>query len=98
MMGVFAEFEGAMIQERVRAGLERGEGKRLGRPPIAPEREERIRKALTTAKAIAAVFARDGLAGDGRADRGRARAQALSQDADSISTPARDHCCNELRR
>jgi DNA invertase Pin-like site-specific DNA recombinase len=36
MMGVFAEFEGAMIQERVRAGLERGEGKRLGRPPIAP--------------------------------------------------------------
>jgi DNA invertase Pin-like site-specific DNA recombinase len=37
MMGVFAEFERAMIQERVRAGLARarGEGKRLGRPPIA---------------------------------------------------------------
>ena len=50
MMGVFAEFERAMIQERVRAGLARarGEGKRLGRPPIAPELEERIRKALTT--------------------------------------------------
>ena len=39
MMGVFAEFERAMIQERVRAGLARArsEGKRLGRPPIAPE-------------------------------------------------------------
>jgi DNA invertase Pin-like site-specific DNA recombinase len=35
MMSVFAEFERAMIQERVRAGLARarGEGKRLGRPP-----------------------------------------------------------------
>jgi DNA invertase Pin-like site-specific DNA recombinase len=33
MMGVFAEFERAMIQERVRAGLARArsEGKRLGR-------------------------------------------------------------------
>ena len=37
MMGVFSEFERSMIQERVRAGLERahGEGKRLGRPPLA---------------------------------------------------------------
>jgi len=35
MMGVFAEFERAMIAERVRAGLARArsEGKRLGRPP-----------------------------------------------------------------
>ncbi len=50
MMGVFAEFERAMIQERVRAGLARArsEGKRLGRPPIAPELEERIRKVLAT--------------------------------------------------
>jgi Resolvase, N terminal domain len=39
MMGVFAEFERAMIAERVRAGLvrARAEGKRLGRPPIALE-------------------------------------------------------------
>src|SRR6201995_830973 len=44
MMGVFAEFERAMIQERVRAGLARakGEGKRLGRPPIASELQKRI--------------------------------------------------------
>src|SRR2546425_11908181 len=36
MMGVFAEFERAMIAERVRAGLARArsEGKRLGHPPI----------------------------------------------------------------
>jgi DNA invertase Pin-like site-specific DNA recombinase len=48
MMGVFAEFERAMIQERVRAGLARakGEGKRLGRPPIAPALEKRVREAL----------------------------------------------------
>jgi DNA invertase Pin-like site-specific DNA recombinase len=34
MMGVFAEFERSMIQERVRAGLRRAknEGKQLGRP------------------------------------------------------------------
>jgi DNA invertase Pin-like site-specific DNA recombinase len=34
MMGVFAEFERAMIQERVRAGLGRAKdaGKQLGRP------------------------------------------------------------------
>jgi DNA invertase Pin-like site-specific DNA recombinase len=50
MMGVFAEFERAIIQERVRAGLvrARSEGKQLGRPRIAPELEERIRKALAT--------------------------------------------------
>ncbi len=48
MMGVFAEFERSIIQERVRAGLARAksEGKRLGRPPIAPELEKRIREAL----------------------------------------------------
>ena len=48
MMGVFAEFERAMIQERVRAGLARArdEGTRLGRPPIPAEVEKAIRAAL----------------------------------------------------
>jgi DNA invertase Pin-like site-specific DNA recombinase len=48
MMGVFAEFERAMIQERVRAGLARtrSEGKRLGRPPISADLEKAIRAAL----------------------------------------------------
>jgi hypothetical protein len=47
---LFAEFERAMIAERVRAGLARArsEGKRLGRPPIAPALEKRIREALAT--------------------------------------------------
>ena len=36
MLGVFAEFERSMIQNRVKAGLERAKksGKRLGRPKI----------------------------------------------------------------
>jgi DNA invertase Pin-like site-specific DNA recombinase len=48
MMGVFSEFERSIIQERVRAGLKRArsEGKRLGRPPLAPALVERIRAAL----------------------------------------------------
>jgi DNA invertase Pin-like site-specific DNA recombinase len=43
MLGVFAEFERSIIQERVRAGLRRAkaEGKQLGRPRIAPELEAR---------------------------------------------------------
>jgi DNA invertase Pin-like site-specific DNA recombinase len=48
MMGVFAEFERAMIQERVRAGLARAraEGKTLGRPPIPEKTERAIQAAL----------------------------------------------------
>jgi DNA invertase Pin-like site-specific DNA recombinase len=48
MMGVFAEFERSIIQERVRAGLRRAkaEGKMLGRPRIAPDLEARILAAL----------------------------------------------------
>jgi DNA invertase Pin-like site-specific DNA recombinase len=48
MMGVFAEFERAMIQECVRAGLARArrEGKRLGRPTIPAKTEAAIRAAL----------------------------------------------------
>ena len=46
MLGVFAEFERAMIQERVKAGLARAraKGKRLGRPKAAGAVEERIRE------------------------------------------------------
>jgi DNA invertase Pin-like site-specific DNA recombinase len=48
MIGVFAEFERSIIQERVRAGLKRAkaDGKMLGRPRIAPELEARILAAL----------------------------------------------------
>jgi DNA invertase Pin-like site-specific DNA recombinase len=48
MMGVFAEFERSIIQERVRAGLRRAkvEGKKLGRPRLAPALGARILAAL----------------------------------------------------
>ena len=54
MMGVFAEFERAMIQERVHAGLARArkEGKRLGRPKVAKATEQAILAARAEGKAI----------------------------------------------
>jgi DNA invertase Pin-like site-specific DNA recombinase len=53
MMGVFAEFERAMIRERVRAGLQRAvaQGRRLGRPPVDADKERAIRTALRSGKA-----------------------------------------------
>jgi DNA invertase Pin-like site-specific DNA recombinase len=46
MMAVFAEFERAMIQERVNAGLARAkaQGKRLGRPKVSGETEAKVRE------------------------------------------------------
>ena len=46
IMGVFAEWERGMIQERVKAGLNRAkaQGKRLGRPPVPPIQIERIKR------------------------------------------------------
>jgi DNA invertase Pin-like site-specific DNA recombinase len=53
MLGVFAEFERAMIRERVKSGLERAraQGKTLGRPPIHAETEAAIRADLRLGKA-----------------------------------------------
>lgn len=50
MMGVFAEFERAMIQERVKAGLERAraQGKQLGRPPVPAKTEAKIKQLRDT--------------------------------------------------
>src|SRR5262249_15539165 len=52
MLGVFSEFERAMIAERVRAGLRRAvsEGKTLGRPRLAADVEQRISAALKARK------------------------------------------------
>jgi DNA invertase Pin-like site-specific DNA recombinase len=49
MCGVFAEFERAMIRERVNAGLARAKEKgiKLGRRPVKPAVEARIRKLST---------------------------------------------------
>jgi DNA invertase Pin-like site-specific DNA recombinase len=54
MMGVFAEFERAMIVERVKAGLSRArsQGKRPGRRPVSTDVVERIRAQLTTGAGI----------------------------------------------
>ena len=48
MMGVFAEFERSIIQDRIHAGLARAraQGKRLGRPSIPVTIERKIRDAL----------------------------------------------------
>jgi len=48
MLGVFAQFERAMIRERVNAGLARAraQGKKLGRPKVAPAVERRVRASL----------------------------------------------------
>lgn len=45
LMGVFAEFERAIIRERVMAGLARAkaEGKQLGRPTVGENVEDEIR-------------------------------------------------------
>ena len=52
MMGVFAEFERGMIQERVRAGMARAKakgtksGKPIGAPRVSTATEDRIRELL----------------------------------------------------
>ena len=53
MMGVFAEFERAMIRERVKSGLERAksQGKVLGRPTISAAAESAILADLRAGKA-----------------------------------------------
>ncbi|QIG47927.1 recombinase family protein [Nordella sp. HKS 07] len=50
MCGVFAEFERAMIRERIRAGLARAKAKgvKLGRKPIEPSKERAIVRLLQT--------------------------------------------------
>jgi DNA invertase Pin-like site-specific DNA recombinase len=50
ILGVIAEFERAMIVERVKSGLARArsQGKRLGRRPVSEAVVERIREQLAT--------------------------------------------------
>jgi DNA invertase Pin-like site-specific DNA recombinase len=57
MLGVFAEFERAMIVERVHAGLRRAraQGKTLGRPRVGPEVEAKIRRELSKGTGIKSV-------------------------------------------
>jgi DNA invertase Pin-like site-specific DNA recombinase len=57
MMAVFAEFERAMIQERVNAGLARAkaEGKKLGRPTVGGDVEAKVRELRDTGMGILKV-------------------------------------------
>lgn len=57
MLGVFAEFERSMIQDRVRAGLARAreQGKVLGRPRTSSKVEASIRSELASGKGIRKV-------------------------------------------
>ena len=58
MLGVFAEFERAIIQERIHAGLARARdkgtksGKPIGRARIGAAKEAAIRTALASGKVI----------------------------------------------
>jgi DNA invertase Pin-like site-specific DNA recombinase len=77
MCGVFAEFERAMIVERVNAGLKRARaaGKVLGRPRIDASTETSIRKALAKGdKGILKIAAEFG-GGSGTVQRIKAEAQ-----------------------
>ena len=57
MLGVFAEFERAIIQERVRAGIARAkaQGKHCGRPHVAPDVEAAVRASLAAGRGIRAT-------------------------------------------
>jgi DNA invertase Pin-like site-specific DNA recombinase len=54
IIGAFAEFERSMIQERVKAGLQRARarGKTLGRPRVPTETEDAVRAALARGTGI----------------------------------------------
>jgi DNA invertase Pin-like site-specific DNA recombinase len=61
MLGVFAEFEAAMIRERVRAGVARAKrkgtksGQPIGRPKLDPMREDVVRRSLESGAGILKV-------------------------------------------
>ena len=57
LLGVFAEFERTIIASRVIAGQARARasGVRFGRPPLAPGRVEKVRRALADGRSIRAV-------------------------------------------
>lgn len=57
MLGVFSEFERAMISERVKSSLARvrASGKVLGRKPLDPRKAKRIRESLQAGRSISAT-------------------------------------------
>jgi DNA invertase Pin-like site-specific DNA recombinase len=93
MMGVFAEFERAILVERVKAGLARARasGKRLGRPRLSDESINRIRIELEAGRGIHSTAKRLGV-GAGTVQRVRAELRASLPNqvivADQVATPS----------
>lgn len=54
MLSVFAEFERSILRERILAGLKRST-KKSGRPPLDPEKAEKIRSTLASGLSINAT-------------------------------------------
>jgi DNA invertase Pin-like site-specific DNA recombinase len=63
MCGVFAEFERAMIRERVIAGLALAKlkGKKLGRPRIASMKAEKVKYDRSQGLSVRAIAAKHGI-------------------------------------
>jgi DNA invertase Pin-like site-specific DNA recombinase len=67
MLGVFAEFEAAMIRQRVRAGVARAKrsgtksGRPIGRPKLDAKREVAVRMALSSGLGILKVAKKQGV-------------------------------------
>ena len=63
MLGVFAEFERAMISNRVRAGQQRSraQGVRFGRPPIAPIDIDKVKVRLGKGQSIRVIAKATGM-------------------------------------
>lgn len=87
MMGVFAEFERAMMRERVLAGLKRARahGKRLGRPMISPSKERAIRTDLAAGFGFRRIMARHGV-GTSVIQRVKAERAGEGQDGNTAPT------------
>lgn len=63
MLGVFAEFERAILKSRISAGIQRARANnvRIGRPPMSISRAEKVQKALRDGQSIRAVAAATGV-------------------------------------
>ncbi len=63
MLGVFAEFERALITSRIVAGQARAKanGVKFGRPPLPPIRLDKVQKGLREGRSIRAIAATTGV-------------------------------------
>jgi DNA invertase Pin-like site-specific DNA recombinase len=86
MLGVFSEFEAAMIRDRVRSGVARAKrngtksGRAIGRPRLSQETEQEAERLLSTGLGILRVARTLGI-GTGTASRVAAKMRLASGDA-----------------